>query len=207
MANKRCKTPYPSEETGEINVLIAGFGGQGVISAGKILARTALHEGRHTTYFPSYGAEVRGGTAHCFVKISDCPIDSPLIESLDIAIILNQPSWIKFSPKLKRGVAVVNSNLCPAVSVPRAVKLASLPLKRIAAECGDIRSANLAALGAAQFLDERLFREQTLLVVLREYFSDKSIAEANQKAFLRGRDWVLQLSEKKNLNHSPERVA
>lgn len=191
MVTKRGIMSFPTD--GEINILIAGFGGQGVISAGKILAKTALYEDRYTTYFPSYGAEVRGGTAHCFVKISDRPIDSPLIESLDIAIILNQPSWVKFSPKLKRGVAVVNSDLCPKVTVPMAVKIARPPLKRIASECGDVRSANMAALGAAQFLDERLFREQTLLVVLREYFSDKSIAEANQKAFFRGRDWVSKL--------------
>ena len=76
----------------KVDFLISGFGGQGIMSLGRVLARVAVWEEKHTVFFPSYGAEMRGGTAHCFVKISTNPIASPFIEYPDVAIIFIQPS-------------------------------------------------------------------------------------------------------------------
>ena len=122
---------------GVVTILIAGFGGQGVMSAGKMVAKAAVREGRYTTFFPSYGAEVRGGTAHCFVKISGREINSPIGGCLNVAIILNHPSWVKFSPKVKRCIAVINSDLCPDVYPEKNVESAIIPLNNIALGCGD----------------------------------------------------------------------
>ncbi len=97
---------------GVTKILISGFGGQGLLSLGKVLAKAALNEGKYTTWFPSYGAEMRGGTAHCFVKISDSPIASPFIDYPNIAMIFNQPSLDKFKNKLKQAnPLILNSDL------------------------------------------------------------------------------------------------
>ncbi|MDR2773564.1 MAG: 2-oxoacid:acceptor oxidoreductase family protein [Tannerella sp.] len=84
-------------------IIIAGFGGQGVLSMGKILAYAGLMEGKEITWMPAYGPEQRGGTANVTVIISDDPISSPILNEYDIAIILNQPSMDKFEPKVKKG--------------------------------------------------------------------------------------------------------
>jgi 2-oxoglutarate ferredoxin oxidoreductase subunit gamma len=84
-------------------IIIAGFGGQGVLSMGKILAYSGLTEGKEVTWMPSYGPEQRGGTANVTVILSDAPISSPILNAYDIAIILNQPSMDKFQPRIKPG--------------------------------------------------------------------------------------------------------
>ncbi|MFH1645665.1 MAG: 2-oxoacid:acceptor oxidoreductase family protein, partial [Candidatus Omnitrophota bacterium] len=93
-------------------IICAGFGGQGIMSLGKFIADTALCEGLFVTFFPSYGAEVRGGTAHCMIVVSDKEISSPLVSICDTAIIMNQPSCERFSHSVKKGGRlVINSSL------------------------------------------------------------------------------------------------
>src|SRR5512143_3606362 len=93
-------------------IIISGFGGQGVLFAGQLLAYAALHEGRHVTWIPSYGPEMRGGTAHCTVIVSDEEIGSPIIRNPTSAVVLNNPSMDKYEPLLKPGgVLVVNRSL------------------------------------------------------------------------------------------------
>src|SRR6056297_2781993 len=91
----------------KIQILISGFGGQGMMKLGKILAEIALLQNKHTSWFPSYGAEMRGGTAHCFVKISDRHISSPFIDSPDIAVIFNQPSLARFKKSFNHKTTVI----------------------------------------------------------------------------------------------------
>ena len=88
-------------------IIISGFGGQGVLSMGKILAYAALMEGKEVTWMPAYGPEQRGGTANVTVIISDEPISSPILSSYDTAILLNQPSLTKFQPKVKAGGTII----------------------------------------------------------------------------------------------------
>jgi len=173
----------------KVEILISGFGGQGIMSSGKILARAAMKEDKHTTYFPSYGAEMRGGTAHCFVKISDSDIASPFIENPDIAVIFNQPSLERFGPRLKEeGLLVLNSDFIDDKECikGRNVKEVSLAMSKAALECGSIKSANIIALGIVISLMPDIAKGDTIIEVLKETFSAKAL-ESNLKAFEKGR--------------------
>ena len=129
-------------------ILLAGSGGQGVILIGKMLAQAAVSEGFNATYIPSYGAEVRGGTAHCHVKLGHRPIGSPIVENATIIVAMNEPSYRAFSPLLRKGsTLVVNASLVPKVGKHAGVKIVSLELTKIASDMGSLRSANMLVFG------------------------------------------------------------
>lgn len=159
------------------------------MSLGRIFAKIAMKDNKNTTYFPSYGAEVRGGTAHCFVRISSLPIASPFIEDLDIAVILNQPSLYKFQNRLKKGsLLIFNEDLKQGdVSCPGVEKV-SLPLNQLALSCGSIKTANIVALGAVVSVKPNLFKREAVLDVIKETFGNKDILEQNMKAFYKGEE-------------------
>ena len=93
-------------------IIFAGSGGQGLLTVGKLLAQCSMEEGRHVTCFPSYGSEVRGGTSHCHVIVSDEEIYSPLVEDATALMIMNQPSLERFGPQLIRpGLLVLNTSM------------------------------------------------------------------------------------------------
>ena len=95
-----------------IGARLSGFGGQGVISAGVLLAYAGMLDGKNVSFFPSYGAEMRGGTANCSVVISDDIVASPIVSNPDVAIVFNEPSFAKFEPLVKTGgILIVNSSL------------------------------------------------------------------------------------------------
>ncbi|GAB4566747.1 MAG: 2-oxoacid:acceptor oxidoreductase family protein [Anaerolineae bacterium] len=130
-------------------VIIAGFGGQGILFAGQILAQAALIRGLHVTWLPSYGPEMRGGTAHCTVVISDDEIGSPVVHRPSCAIVLNAPSFEKYEPLVAPGgILVYNSSLIEASSARTDVSFVAIAANQIAQELGDLRVANMAALGA-----------------------------------------------------------
>ena len=129
-------------------ILLAGSGGQGVILTGKMLAEAAVGEGWNATYIPAYGAEVRGGTAHCHVKIGQRQIGTPIVEDATLILAMNEPSYRAFSPLLRKGsTLVINSSLVPKVGKHPGIKIVSLELTKIASEMGSLRSANMLALG------------------------------------------------------------
>jgi 2-oxoglutarate ferredoxin oxidoreductase subunit gamma len=171
----------------EIGILISGFGGQGLLSLGKVLAGAALREGKSTTWFPSYGAEMRGGTAHCFVKISDSSIASPFIEHPDIALIFNQPSLDKFKKKLKKGsTLILNSDLIKGKFSQNGIRTVALPFNKVAIACGNIKTANVVALGVLISLKPGLFKKETLVEIIKEIFKHKDILAQNLKALDEG---------------------
>jgi len=131
-------------------VIIAGFGGQGIILAGKLLAQTAMKAGRQVTYMPSYGAEVRGGTANCMVVVADEPIACPLVARPDSLIAMNKASLNKFGPRIKAGgLLVMNSSLIDTEpDVDDSIEVVAIPTDDIAVELGSQRSANMVAMGA-----------------------------------------------------------
>lgn len=131
-------------------VVIAGFGGQGIILAGKLLAQTAMQAGLEVTYMPSYGAEVRGGTANCMVIVSNEPIACPVVSAPNALVICNKASLSKFAPRLRSGgVLIFNRSLIPAVhSVPDGVEVVGIPAEDLALESGSPKSANMVMLGA-----------------------------------------------------------
>lgn len=131
-------------------VIIAGFGGQGIILAGKLLAQTAMEAGKEVTYMPSYGAEVRGGTANCMVVIADEPIASPVVASPDSLIVMSKASLNKFTSRLRSGgLLVFNSSLIDVEpQLDGSFDVLAIPADEIAVELGSPRSANMVALGA-----------------------------------------------------------
>lgn len=132
-----------------IEILCAGFGGQGIMFMGKLLAGAGLLAGRHVTWMPSYGAEVRGGTAYSMTKISDEEIASPLIMNPDVLIVMNKPSLVKYEGKLKDGgVLVSNRSLVGEVAKRKGITLINIPMTEWASKLGDVRIANIIAIGA-----------------------------------------------------------
>jgi 2-oxoglutarate ferredoxin oxidoreductase subunit gamma len=131
-------------------VIIAGFGGQGIILAGKLLAQTAMKAGKEVTYMPSYGAEMRGGTANSMVIIADCAIASPLVTRPDSAIIMNKASLNKFATRIKNnGLLVMNSSLIDSEpDVDESIDILAVPADDIAIEVGNQKAANMVVIGA-----------------------------------------------------------
>jgi 2-oxoglutarate ferredoxin oxidoreductase subunit gamma len=133
----------------QTEIILSGFGGQGALFAGQLLAYTALELDKHVTWFPSYGPEMRGGTAHCTVIISDDEIGSPVVTNPGVAIVMNLPSLDKYEPLLKPGgVLVVNSSLVDREAKRKDIEVVSVPANEIAEEMGEKRLANMILLGA-----------------------------------------------------------
>ena len=132
-----------------IKTVFAGFGGQGVLSMGLNLAQAALLEGKNVTYLPSYGAEVRGGTANCTVAVSDEEIASPVASSPEFLIAMNQPSMVRFQNQIQSGgVLFINSSLIETEISRGDVEIVRVPANSIAEQLGSPRSANMVMLGA-----------------------------------------------------------
>ncbi|GFK92904.1 Pyruvate synthase subunit PorC [Fundidesulfovibrio magnetotacticus] len=132
------------------DVIIAGFGGQGVVLAGTLLAQAAMEHGLHVTFMPVYGPEMRGGTANCTVVLSDEDIGSPIIQSPVGLIALNRPSLEKFQPRVTdQGVVILNSSLMEASLADAArLKTYAVPCNEIAEKVANARMVNMVALGA-----------------------------------------------------------
>jgi len=132
-----------------VKTLISGFGGQGVISMGLTLVQSAMAEGKYVTYLPSYGAEVRGGTANCTVAVSDEEIASPIASSPDFVIAMNRPSLARFQNQIKSGGALfLNSSLIQADTSRDDIEVVRIAADAIAKELGNAKSANMVMLGA-----------------------------------------------------------
>lgn len=130
-------------------IILSGFGGQGVMFIGKVMAYAGLQGGLDVCWIPSYGPEMRGGTANCSVIIADREIHSPVIELADAAIVLNQPSYDKFVSRIKPGgVMVVNSSIINIGAGRADIKIVELPASDIANELGRPALANMVCLGA-----------------------------------------------------------
>lgn len=130
-------------------LVISGFGGQGVLFGGYLFAYSAMLEGKNVTWVPSYGVEMRGGTAHCSVQISDREINSPLIEEPDAILALNRPSYDKFSQTVKEGgVIFFNKTIAENIPPSNGHKLFSIKANDVANQLGDNRVSNLVIIGA-----------------------------------------------------------
>jgi len=134
---------------GITKTIFSGFGGQGVLMMGYVLATSGMHEDKHVTYLPSYGAEVRGGTANCTITVSDEPIASPVASFPDFAILMNTPSLMKFEGGVKSGGTVfLNSDLVDLRPKRRDIQVVAVPVNSIAERLGNARGANMVMIGA-----------------------------------------------------------
>jgi 2-oxoglutarate ferredoxin oxidoreductase subunit gamma len=173
-------------------IIIAGSGGQGVMLLGKVLAQAAMLEGKEVTWFPAYGAEVRGGTSYCMVTISDQQIGSPYITTADTLIILNQPSLEKFKKTLRnKGLLILNSSLA-RIDKPARIEVLQFPFTDIAIKLGNIKVANMVALGCL-VAAKKIIKVKNILKVF------KSIAPAGNLKILEVNQ--LALEEGERLNH------
>lgn len=147
---------------------MSGFGGQGIMLMGKLLALAAAAENKFVTWIPAYGAEVRGGTAFCMVVISDEEIASPFANNPTAAIVMNEPSLKKYEAKVKNdGLLVINSSLAKVKSIRKDIKALYVPATDIAQKLGNVRVANMAAL-AAYLARKPVIKLATLKKVLKE---------------------------------------
>ena len=133
----------------QTEILIAGFGGQGVLFAGQLLAYAAMDEGKQVTWIPSYGPEMRGGTANCTVIISDEEIGSPLVLHPQAVIAMNRPSLDKYEPMVKEGgVLVINTSMVDRKATRRDIRVVEVDANSAAEKLGDRRMTNMVLLGA-----------------------------------------------------------
>ncbi|HYN47632.1 MAG TPA: 2-oxoacid:acceptor oxidoreductase family protein [Candidatus Nanopelagicales bacterium] len=133
----------------ERSIIFAGFGGQGILFAGKVLARAAMNEEREVLWIPSYGPEMRGGTASCTVIVGSEPIGSPIVDQADAAVVLNPPSLAKFASHVAPGgLLVVNETLVGEASGRTDITELRIPCTRLAKDAGDDSLVSVVALGA-----------------------------------------------------------
>lgn len=130
-------------------IIVAGFGGQGVLFAGQILAYSAMDIGKEVTWFPSYGPEMRGGTANCTVVISDVEIGSPIVANPAAGIVMNLPSYDKYEPLVQEsGVLVVNTSMIDRAPIRKDIFQVLIDGNKIAEELGDRKLMNMILVGA-----------------------------------------------------------
>ncbi|TBR17732.1 2-oxoacid:ferredoxin oxidoreductase subunit gamma [bacterium] len=168
-------------------IIISGSGGHGIMLAGKVLAEAALREGKHVTWLPAYGAEVRGGAAYCMVIISDEPIGSPYIDKADTLIAMNEPSLSKFSGKLKpKGLLIINSSLVK-IKTANTNNILKFPFMDIALTLGNSKVANMVVLGAF-IAKKKIVSIKNTLSVINDFAKsyNKELFEINRKALLEG---------------------
>jgi 2-oxoglutarate ferredoxin oxidoreductase subunit gamma len=184
----------------EFRVIIAGFGGQGILFMGKVFATAAMGEGKEVTVFPSYGAEVRGGTANCTVVLSDEMIGSPVVEWPDALIAMSEASVARFLPKVKpRGLLIYDSSL---VTSPLSgdVRAFPVPASELAADLKNTRSANMVILGAFTAATAAVKMESVMEAVIG--LSDGRMnPDGNKKAIETGWSYF---EDKKSKNPGPK---
>ena len=167
--------------------VIAGSGGQGAILAGKVLAQAAMLDGREVTFFPSYGTEVRGGTANCSVTVSDKKIASPVASNPDVLVAMNSPSLDKFEPTIaKGGLIFLNASLMPETPSRTDVNFLQVPTVELAKEVGNARGGNMVMIGAVCAKTGLLSLEETIKGMQAAMKGKDKFFEANQKAIERG---------------------
>lgn len=132
-----------------IRTIFSGFGGQGVLSMGYTIANAAMLEGKHVTYLPSYGVEVRGGTANCTVVVSDEEIASPVASDPEFVVVMNQPSFVRFQSVLPAGGLVcANSSMIDTTCARGDIEIVAIPTSELAEKLGTVKVANMVMLGA-----------------------------------------------------------
>lgn len=175
-------------------VICAGFGGQGVMCMGQLLAYAGMLEDKNVSWMPSYGPEMRGGTAYCCVMVSDSPVGSPIITNdATCAMVMNLPSLRKFELCVKSGgLLLVNSSMTDEKSNRVDLKVHYIPADKLAMECGNQKAANMIMLGAYLALT-RVTKPANIIEAFQKVFDDRSkkLIPLNTKALKKGMDYIL----------------
>jgi len=172
----------------EKGVVISGFGGQGVMLAGELLAEAGKEEGKYVTFLPSYGPEMRGGTANCHVIVSDTTIASPIIGYPKVVIVLNLPSLDKYEPLMKKdGIIIINKTLVPREVKRSDVRVLQIDAQHVAEDLGNKKVVNMLLLGAYVEI-EKPVKIETLKNALKSYLTGRKaeLIEVNERALEKG---------------------
>ena len=172
----------------ESQFLIAGFGGQGILLIGQLMAKAAMHEGKNVSWMPSYGPEMRGGEANCAVVISEEPIGSPLVTEPPVAVLMNLPSLKKFEPAMEKGgLLLYNTSLIDAKPQRTDTKVIPVPCNDIAESLGNGRAANMVMLGAI-IEATGVISPDSAMEALKDVFGEKkaNLLPLNRKALEAG---------------------
>jgi 2-oxoglutarate ferredoxin oxidoreductase subunit gamma len=179
-----------------IQTIFSGFGGQGVLSMGSTLATAAMLEGKHVTYLPAYGVEVRGGTANCTVVVSDEEIASPVASEPEFIVAMNQPSFARFQSTLQAGgLLCANSSLVNTESARSDIEILSIPTAELAAGLGTQKVANMVMLGAL-IRASNMISYDAMLKNLNEILGEgkAKLLKVNREALALGYDYAKDLS-------------
>jgi 2-oxoglutarate ferredoxin oxidoreductase subunit gamma len=167
-------------------VIIVGTGGQGILFAGTILAEAAIRENKEATWYPSYGAEMRGGLAHCTVVISDEEIASPITKSPECVIALSTVGYDLYVPLVRsNGILFINTSIIKKEEKRNDVEIIKIPVTSLAEEVGDAKVANMVALGAYA-AKVNAVSINSLILAIKEVVNDKSMIDLNIKAIEKG---------------------
>ncbi|MCK4606105.1 MAG: 2-oxoacid:acceptor oxidoreductase family protein [candidate division Zixibacteria bacterium] len=182
----------------QYEVTFAGFGGQGIMTAGQLLAYAGIRENKKVVWLPSYGPEMRGGTAYCTVVVSDKRIGSPIINNPQCACVFNRPSFDKFTPRVKPGgLILVNSSLIDVTTDRKDVREILVPANDIAMEAGNVKAANIAILGAfigaCAVVDYKTIKE----TIREKLAKKKSVLDINFKTLEIGYQLALKSERQK----------
>jgi 2-oxoglutarate ferredoxin oxidoreductase subunit gamma len=169
-------------------IIMAGFGGQGVMSMGQLLTYAGMIEGKHVSWLPSYGPEMRGGTANCNVIISDRPVASPIVTEATAVIAMNRPSLDKFEPALiKDGILLINSSLIDRGAEREDIMAFEIPANEIADELGNSKVANMVMIGAYLEVSKALKRDSVIEALKKVFGTSKAhLLPINEKALEKG---------------------
>jgi 2-oxoglutarate ferredoxin oxidoreductase subunit gamma len=171
----------------QTEVMFAGFGGQGIMLIGQLLAYAGMEEGKNVVWLPSYGPEMRGGTAYCSVVISDTPIASPIIDRPRTIAVLNRPSLEKFATKVRPGgLLIINTSLIPITSDRTDIHKLEVPANQIALESGTGKAANMAVLGAYVGFTRAISLESLHGLLRKQFESKPQFIEVNTRVLERG---------------------
>lgn len=168
--------------------VFAGFGGQGMLLIGKFLAMACMLDGKHVSWLPSYGPEMRGGTANCSVIVSDDEVGSPLVDMADVIVAMNLPSLDKFESKVKPGgLLVINSSIIERKSVRDDITVVYCDANKIADEVKNPKGANVAILGA-MLEKSQVVSLDMMVEAIRIELGEKKLKflEGNRKALVAG---------------------
>lgn len=177
----------------QTDVIISGFGGQGTLYAGQLLSYAAMDEGKHVTWIPSYGPEMRGGTANCTVVVSDEEIGSPTVLYPQVVLAMNLPSLDKYEPLVKSGGwLIVNESMVNREVTRKDIHVVMVPANKIAQEIGNEKSANMVMLGA-MMANLHILPEGTLERALEAHTAErlKRFVQVNAKALAAGYQFQL----------------
>jgi len=176
----------------QTEIIFAGFGGQGVLTAGKFLAQAGMDEGKQVCWMPSYGPEMRGGTANCTVVLSDKRIGSPIIACPQIVVAMNLPSLDKFEDTIKpKGLCIINSSLIERDAVRDDIDILKVPINAMAIELGNPKVANIIILGALLGKNQ-LVGLDSIRALIEKTFKVKKpgLVELNYKALDKGYEFA-----------------